>query len=72
MILNKDKRIAFQVDESEIFCAGHDKQGKELSAAAGHPKVWLKLAAPHYEIDCPYCDARFKLNPLNIGKAGHH
>ena len=33
--------------------------------ALGHPRVWLTVPHDTGWIDCPYCDARFQMDPAH-------
>ena len=51
-----DSEITFEEVESEkISCSGN------IALGDGHPLVWLKIPEETGQINCPYCEKRFKL-----------
>jgi len=55
--------------------ATHTVQSRRFSCdggegALGHPRVWLTIPLDTGWIDCPYCDARYTLDP-NAAHDGH-
>lgn len=47
-----------RVDHNRVCCDG---TGEGLSAALGHPRVFLEIDAQDGYVDCGYCDRRFVL-----------
>lgn len=37
--------------------------------ALGHPRVWLTVPLDSGWIDCPYCDARYQMDPARASDA---
>lgn len=46
-----------EVETTKVACEG---AGTGLSAALGHPKVYLEMGDEGF-VECPYCDRRFVL-----------
>ena len=57
-------QVATIVTTTTVACDG-------TKDAGGHPRVFLKLDADSHEIECPYCSAKFKLDPNAKVSAGH-
>lgn len=51
------------VDSRVVACDGGE-------GALGHPRVFLNMGQKT-EIDCPYCDRRYALNPHAKAEAHH-
>ncbi|MBI1238256.1 MAG: zinc-finger domain-containing protein [Alphaproteobacteria bacterium] len=53
----------FVVTSRRVWCDGSD-------SALGHPRVYLDMGAKN-EVECPYCDRRFVLDPAAEGPESH-
>lgn len=52
------------VTSTTVACDGDKETG-------GHPRVFLKLDSHTHEAVCPYCSAKFKLDPNAKVSAAH-
>ncbi len=53
-----------EVDTKVVACDGNG------GSALGHPRVFLNMEGKG-EIDCPYCDRRFRLRPGAASGGAH-